>query len=204
MREKEDSDSNGDVTRLLVEWSKGDKESLSKLTPIVYSQLHKLAERALSRQQQHTLQPTALVNEAFIRLIDIKLVDWKSRAHFFAVAANIMRNVLVDYARSHYAEKRGGGRLALYLDEMVKWPGKEDVGLLELHEALTNLAAIDPRQSQIVEMRFFGGLTIEETADYLGVSTKTVTREWRSARAWLHQEISTILTIENRESTKNE
>jgi RNA polymerase sigma-70 factor, ECF subfamily len=184
-----DIDTRGELTSLLSEWSQGDQESLAKLISIVYDELHKLAEQALDRQQQHTLQPTALVNEAFIRIVSIQDVDWKNRLHFFAVAANVMRRVLVDYARFHYAAKRGGGQLTLYLDEVLNWPGKEDVGLIALNDALASLAEIDPRQSQIIELRFFGGLSVEETAEFLGISISTVTREWRMARAWLHRKI---------------
>jgi RNA polymerase sigma-70 factor, ECF subfamily len=177
------------LTRLLAEWSEGNQESLDRLISIVYDELHRLAEQALGRQQQHTLQPTALVNEAFIRLVNIHDVEWKNRLHFFAVAANVMRRVLVDYARFHYAAKRGGGQLALYLDDALNWPGREDVRLVALNDALVSLSEIDPRQSQIVELRFFGGLSVEETAEYLGKSMATVTREWRMARAWLHRRI---------------
>src|SRR5262249_22729537 len=125
--------------------------------------------------------------------ININSIDWKSRAHFFAVAANIMRNVLTDYARRHYAEKRGNGEMLLYLDEAIRWPDKAEVGLQALNDALNRLEKIDQRQSRIVEMRFFGGLTIEEIADYLEISTASVSREWRSARAWLFKEISNNL-----------
>lgn len=179
---------NLEITDLLIKWSKGNQEALSSLTPIVYNELYRLAENALKNQPQKTLQPTALVNEAFIQLIGIKM-EWQNRTHFFAVAANIIRGVLVDYIRASQAAKRGGNQLQVAFDE-INLPGQQDMSLIALDDALKSLSKIDPMQSRLVELRFFGGLTIEETAEVLGVSTATITREWRSARAWLYREIA--------------
>lgn len=179
-----------DITVLLQEWREGNQAAFANLISLVYNELHQIAAKALHNQDQHTLQPTALINEAFIRLVKIKNIEWQNRVHFFAVAANIMRRVLIDYARAHYADKRGKGRLTVQLDEAIRWPGAEDVSIITLDDALSDLARLDPRQSEIVELRFFGGLSIEETAQYLSVSEATVVREWRTARAWLHNSIS--------------
>jgi RNA polymerase sigma factor (TIGR02999 family) len=179
-----------DVTQLLLDWSKGDQESLDKLLPVVYQELRRLAQHYLRQERpDHTLQATALVHEAYLKLIDTRNVEWQDRAHFFAVAAQVMRHALVDAARQRRAQKRGGGH-KLPLDEALSVPGGEKgVDLLALDEALERLAEIDPQQSRIIELRYFGGLSVEETAEALGVSPRTVKREWRVARAWLHQEI---------------
>jgi RNA polymerase sigma factor (TIGR02999 family) len=182
-----------DVTRLLLEWSKGDRQSFDKLLPIVYQELRRLAQHYLRQERpDHTLQATALVHEAYLKLIDTKIVRWENRAHFFAVTAQVMRHILVDLARQRRAQKRGGGR-KLALDEALGVPDEaEAVNLVALDEALDRLAAVDARQSRIIELRYFGGLSMEETAEVLGISTSTVKREWRMARAWLHREIRRV------------
>jgi RNA polymerase sigma factor (TIGR02999 family) len=174
-----------------VDWSNDNKEALDKLMPLVYDELRRLAGHYLRRERPgHTLQTTALVHEAYLRLVDQTNVRWQDRAHFFGIAANLMRRILVDHARSHHATKRGGTRCKLPLDEAVNLFEKQDVDLVALDDALINLAVIDPQQSRIVELRFFGGLTIEETAEALGVSSAAVFYEWSLARAWLHRELS--------------
>jgi len=176
------------VTELLTEWSNGDRGALEKLVPLVYSELKKLARVYLSRERrEHTLQATALVNEAYLRLVNQRDVEWQGRAHFFGIAAQVMRRILVDHARSRGAAKRGGDKLPL--EEGAAAVPPPDVELLALDEALTRLEALDPQQSRVVEYRFFGGLGIEETAKLLNVSPATVKREWAMAKAWLHREI---------------
>lgn len=184
-----------DVTRMLVDWSTGHKEALDQLMPLVYDELRRLAARYLRRERpDHTLQPTALVHEAYLRLVDQNRVHWQNRAHFLGIAATMMRRILINHAQSHQAAKRGGGRYTLSLDAAADWVDERDVDrgvdLVGLDEALTRLTPIDNRQSRIVELRFFGGLTIEETAEVLGISPATVHREWRMAKAWLRREIS--------------
>ena len=179
-----------DVTDLLIEWSKGDQEALNKLMPLVYDELHRLASRYLRRERHgHTLQTTALVHEAYLKLVDQRNANWQNRMQFFSAAAQVMRHVLVDYARRHRAFKRGGDYCRLSLDQAVLSSEEKDAGLLALNEALNNLAAIDPQQSRVVELRVFGGLTVEETAEALGISARTVKREWSMAKAWLHRQI---------------
>jgi RNA polymerase sigma factor (TIGR02999 family) len=179
------------VTRLLVDWSKGNRVALEQLTPMVYAELRRLASRYLRRERQnHTLQSTALVHEAYLRLIDQRNVQWQNRAQFFGVAAQLIRRILVDHARGHGAQKRGGDAPKLSLDEAIGTPDRRDVNLISLDEALSRLADLDPQQSRIVELRYFGGLTIEETAEVLKISPATVKRDWMVARAWLHKEIS--------------
>lgn len=179
------------VTLLLQEWKAGDDSALEKLTPLIYNELHRLANSYLRRERAgHTLQPTALVNEAYLRLVDQRTPDWKNRAHFFGVAAQLMRQVLVDYARSHRSEKRGAGAKILPLDEALTFTEEKADELLLLDEALDKLAGVDPRKSKVVELRFFGGLKIEEIADVLEVSVATVGRELRMAEAWLYRETS--------------
>jgi len=178
------------ITHLLKEWSDGDERALDKLTPLVYEELRRQASRYLRRERRgHSLQTTALINEAFLRLIDARDVHWQDRAHFFAIAANLMRRVLVDHARRRDAEKRGGSALRLTLDEGLAVAKETDVDLLAIDEALDRLAKIDPQQARVVELRFFSGLTVDETAVALGVSPKTVKRDWSVARAWLCREI---------------
>lgn len=178
------------VTQLLLDWSEGDPRALDKLMPIVYDELHRLAHNYLRRERPgHTLQTTALVNEAYVRLVDQK-VGWQNRAQFLGVAAQLMRRILVDHARQHQASKRGGaGRQRLSLTEADRIAGRPDADLLAVHDALNNLAHIDPQQSRIVELRFFGGLSIEETAEVLGIGHATVERDWKLARAWLRREL---------------
>ena len=178
------------ITHLLNEWSDGDRRALDKLTPLVYEELRHQASRYLRRERPgHTLQTTALINEAYLRLIDAKDIHWQSRAHFFAIAANLMRRILVEHARRRDADKRGGSHIRVQLDEKLAVADAGDVDLLAIDEALDTLAAIDPQQARVVELRFFSGLTVEETAAALGVSPKTVKRDWSVARAWLRREI---------------
>ena len=178
------------ITHLLKEWSEGDQQALDELTPLVYEELRQQAGRYLRKERpNHSLQATALINEAFLRLIDVKDVQWQNRAHFFAIAANLMRRILVDHARRRDAEKRGGSQVCLTLDEGLAWANEPDVDLLAIDEALDKLAVIDEQQARVVELRFFSGLTVEETAIALGVSPKTVKRDWSVARAWLKREI---------------
>ena len=179
-----------EVTRLLKDWSSGDHEALDRLIPIVYAELRAIAARYLRRERRdHTLQPTALVNEAYLRLIDQKQVQWQNRAHFIGVAAQMMRRILVDHAKSHNRAKRGGGAQRVSLDEAMAVSDERANDLLELDSALTALATFDDRKSRVVEMRYFGGLTVEETAEVLKVSEMTVAREWKLAKAWLYTHI---------------
>jgi RNA polymerase sigma factor (TIGR02999 family) len=181
-----------DITRLLQSWSGGNQEAVDDLIPLVYDELHKVAAQYLRRQQSgHTLQPTALVNEAYLKLIDISNVSWQDRAHFFAVASQTMRHILVDHARGRNRQKRGGGAQKLSLDEAISFSSeKNEVDVVLLDDALRTLAEIDDQQARIVELRFFGGLTVEETAVVLHISPATVKREWRIAKAWLHNRIA--------------
>jgi len=179
-----------EVTDLLNEWGNGDQEALNRLMPLVYDELHRLASRYLRHERVgHTLQTTALVHEAYLKLVDQKTANWHNRVQFFAAAAKVMRHVLVDYARSRKAAKRGGDYCRLSLDEAAISSQDKDADLLVLNEALDNLAVIDPQQSRVVELRVFGGLTVEDTAEALGISARTVKREWSMAKAWLHQQI---------------
>ena len=180
-----------DITQLLVDWGKGNKLALDGLMPLVYDELHRIASRYLRRERQgHTLQTTALINEAYLRIVDQNRVNWQSRAHFFGVAAQMMRRILVDHARSHLYAKRGGGAQKLTLDDAIATPQECDLDLVALDDALTTLGQIDPQQSRIIELRFFGGLTIEETAEVIGISPATVKRDWNMAKAWLFGEIN--------------
>jgi RNA polymerase sigma factor (TIGR02999 family) len=181
-----------DITRLLIAWSDGRREALDDLMPIVYADLRRVAAGYMRRETPgHALQPTALVHEAYVRLIDQRQVKWRNRAHFFGVAAGMMRRILVDNARRRRADKRGGGweRVTLAGDEAAADSHKE-VDVLALHDALERLAAFDPQQARIVELRYFGGLTIEEAAEVVGVSPATVVREWTIAKAWLRADLS--------------
>ena len=178
------------ITQLLNQWSDGDERALDRLTPLVYEELRQQAARYLRRERPgHTMQTTALINEAYLRLIDAKEVRWQGRAHFFAIAANLMRRILVDHARQRNAAKRGGSPLHVTLDRIVATAKQSNVDVLSIDEALTKLAAIDRQQAQIVELRFFSGLSVEETAAALGISPRTVKRDWSVARAWLRREI---------------
>jgi RNA polymerase sigma factor (TIGR02999 family) len=186
------SSADTDVTALLRAWSDGDQDALQALTPIVYEELHRLARDYMRRERSgHSLQATALVNEAYMRLADYTRMQWQDRAHFFAVSAQAMRRILVDHARRHNL-KRGRGVLRVPLEDVVVTaPGENaDTDLLALDEALIGLTRIDPRKAQIVEMRFFGGLTVEEIGEVLKVSPGTVKRDWRAAKAWLYQELT--------------
>jgi RNA polymerase sigma factor (TIGR02999 family) len=183
--------SSPDVTQILQEASGGDKNAPARLMPLVYDELRRLANHYLRQERaDHTLQPTALVHEAYLKLIDQSRVDWQNRAHFFGVAAQSMRRILVDHARGHQASKRGGSQQKIALDEAVDYSQPRDLDLVALDDALKTLARMDERQSRIVELRFFGGLTIEETAEALGVSPATVKVDWNMAKAWLRREIS--------------
>jgi RNA polymerase sigma factor (TIGR02999 family) len=178
------------VTEMLNKWKNGDQGVLEKLIPVVYDELRRQAARYLQRERRgHTLQATALIHEAYLRLIDQATMEWKSRAHFYAIAARLMRQILVDHARKRQAGKRGGSDIKVPLEEaMVTTPGK-NVDLVGLDEALTRLAVLDPQQSRIVELRYFSGLSVDETAEVLGVSSRTVKRDWNVAKAWLRQQI---------------
>lgn len=179
-----------EVTHLLVAWSAGDQEALAQLAPLVEAELERLAHAYMRRERAaHTLQTGALVNEAYLRLIDWQAVEWQNRAHFFGVAASLMRKVLVDYARRRGQEKRAGGLLRVSLTAVDVEPQPHDPDLVTLDDALRTLAAFDPRQSRIVELRFFGGLTEKEVAEVLRLSERTVRREWSLAQAWLYREL---------------
>jgi len=182
--------SSNDVTRLLVDWGNGSQEALDELIPLVYEELHRLAGSYMRREGRgHTLQTSALINEAYLRLVDQKSIRWQDRAHFFGVAARLMRQILVDHARRRSRAKRGGGaRMVSLAEQSVIAKEIEDV--IALDDALKHLAEMDPRKSRIVEMKFFGGLSTEEVAEVLKVTTRTVEREWRKAKAWLNRAIS--------------
>jgi RNA polymerase sigma factor (TIGR02999 family) len=179
------------ITQLLIDWGNGDQAALEKLMPLVYSELRRLASNYLRRERnEHTLQPTALVNEAYLKLVDQRNARWQNRAHFFGISAQLMRRILVDHARQHQAAKRGGAgqqRISITSAEtVVKQP---QVDLLALNEALEELAKMDPQQSRIVELKFFGGLSIEEIAEVLSIGHATVERDWKMARAWLRRQL---------------
>ena len=183
--------SQNEVTRLLLNWNNGDRAALDQLVPLVYDELRRLAHHYMRQEREgHTLQTTALVNEAYLRLIDQNSVRWQDRAHFFAIAAQMMRRILVDYARSRRYAKRGGEAHQVSFDESAIVSPQKGAELVAVDEALTDLATRDARKSKIVELRFFGGLNIEETAEVMGISATTVQREWRSAKAWLYQAIT--------------
>ena len=178
------------ITQLLAEWRDGNQSALDELYPLVYDELHRLARRYMSRERKgHTLQTTALINEAYVRLVGQK-VNWANRSHFFAISAQIMRRILIDHARRHAYAKRGGGAQQVSLDEAATVTPDQSAELIRLDEALTSLAEMDPRRSQVVELRYFGGLNNEEIAGVLNVSENTVTRDWNMARAWLYQQLT--------------
>ena len=180
-----------EVTQLLIEWSNGDKAALDKLMPLIHDELRRLAHHYMSRERgDHTLQTTALVNEAYLRLVNRKDAHWQNRTHFFAIAATLMRNILVDHARTHAYAKRGGGAHKIELDEAMIVSQQRAAEVIALDEVLKKLAVFDPQQSQVVELRFFGGLTIEETAEVLDLSPATIKREWSTAKAWLYHELA--------------
>ncbi len=179
------------VTQLLVDWSNGDPGALERLTPLVYGELKRLAARYMRRERSdHTLQCTALVHEAYLRLIDQRRVAWQNRAHFFGVAAQLIRRILVDHARGQHAAKRGAGARKLPLEDILETPRQRPLDLVALDDALETLARIDPQQSRVVELRFFAGLSIEETAEVLHISPATVKRDWTAAKAWLYRDLS--------------
>lgn len=179
------------ITQLLLDWSDGNQAALEDLTPIVYGELHRLAHHHMNRERAgHTLQTSALVNEAFMRLIHQKNVKWNNRAHFFAIAAQMMRRILVDYARSHLYAKRGAGAVHVSLDQAGLVSKEPSAEVTALDEALTKLESIDPQQARVVELKFFAGLTIKETAEVMGISIDMVKREWSTAKAWLYLEMS--------------
>jgi RNA polymerase sigma-70 factor, ECF subfamily len=180
----------GDVSKLLLAWTGGEQSALDKLTPIVYQELHRLARRYMKGERPgHSLQTTALVNEAYLRLVDYKRMQWQNRAHFFAVSAQVMRRILVEHARRRNL-KRGGAVPHVSLDEAAQVGGGRPADLVALDDAMNSLARLDPRKVQVVEMRLFGGLTVEETAEVLNVSPVTVMRDWSTAKAWLYRELS--------------
>ena len=179
------------VTQLLIDCSNGSQDAFKQLFPLVYEELRRLAHRYMTQERPgHTLQTTAVVHEAYLRLIDQKHVQWQNRAHFFAIASQMMRRILITHAQSHAYAKRGGGALKVSLDEAAVLSPERASDLIALDEALKGLTAIDPRRSQVVELRFFGGLSNEEIAEVLNISTNTVTRDWNVAKAWLHREMS--------------
>lgn len=182
--------SSEDVSQLLLEWCGGNEHALERLIPLVYGELHAQAERAMRRERlDHTLQPTALVHETFLKLVDQRRIQWQNRAQFFGVAAQLMRRIVLKYARRHGAMKRGGGAVHLPLDDQLIAVERRAAELIALDEAMERLAALDSRQSRIIEMRYFGGLSIEDTAEVLDISTATVKREARFARAWLQSDL---------------
>ncbi|MEP6925526.1 MAG: sigma-70 family RNA polymerase sigma factor [Pyrinomonadaceae bacterium] len=186
------------VTRLLNEWSDGDQSALDQLIPIVHGKLRLLARRYMRRERSdHTLQPTALVNEAYFHLVEQKCVNWQNRAHFFAAAAQTMRRILIDYAKSQKRVKRGSGAKNLIFDDIIVYAPERSSQLLALDEALIQLAKFDRRKSQVVELRYFGGLSIEETAETLKISLNTVVRDWALAKAWLRRELETNCIYES-------
>ena len=180
-----------EITQLLAQWREGNQSALDELYPLVYDELHRLARRYMSRERKgHTLQTTALINEAYVRLVDQKNVQWANRSHFFAISAQIMRRILIDHARRHAYAKRGGGAQQVSLEEAATVTPDLGRELIQLDEALKSLAEMDPRRSQVVELRYFGGLNNEEIAGVLHISENTVTRDWNMARAWLYQQLT--------------
>lgn len=185
------TDPSESITQLLERWSSGDTKALDRLMPLVYDELRRLAASYLRRERrEHTLQPTALVNEVFLKFFDQRSMTWRNRAQFFGVAAQLMRRILVDHARAHYSTKRGGDRFCISLKNVAAFGAEPDADLLALHDLLNRLEEIDPAQGRIVELRFFGGLTIKETAEVMNISHATVEREWRTAKAFLKRELT--------------
>jgi RNA polymerase sigma factor (TIGR02999 family) len=183
--------SSHNVTELLRAWEDGDQSALDRLTPLVYDELHRLARYYMSRENEgHTLQTTALINEVYLRLVDFQGVRWQDRAHFFAASAQLMRRILVDYARSRDSQKRGGEIVQLSLEEAPSVAIEPDANIVELDSALKTLASVDARKSKVVELRFFGGLSVEETAEVLRISAETVLRDWKFAKVWLLREMN--------------
>jgi RNA polymerase sigma factor (TIGR02999 family) len=179
-----------EITELLRAWSRGDQDAFDKLAPVIYSELHRLARHYMSRERpDHTLQPTALVHEAYIRLVEFQRLHWKNRVHFYAISSQVMRRVLVDFARARDRNKRGGVRQRLSLEDCQNFAVQHDASLIALDDALTTLASSDFRKSRVVEMKFFGGLSTDEIAEALHVSPKTVERDWKLAKLWLLQDL---------------
>jgi len=180
-----------DVTGLLIDWSNGDQTAYERLVPLVYAELHRLAHHYMGRERSdHTLQTTALVNEAYVRLVDQKKTQWQNRAQFFGICAELMRRILVDYARRHGYQKRGGGAHKVTLDETAQIAAGKTADLVALDEALTKLAEFDSRKARVVELRFFGGLNVDETAEVMGIHANTVIRDWSAARSWLYKAVT--------------
>lgn len=193
-----------DVTQLLAAWGNGDKSALDKLLPLVHAELRRIARRQMSQERDgHTLQATALVNEAYLRLAGQESFEWHNRAHFFAVCAQVMRHVLIDHARAHARDKRGGGAVQVSLEEAAAFAGQPAERFLALDEALSVLESVDPQKGKIVELRYFGGLSIEETADLLDISPRTVRREWQRSKAWLYRLITEGTADETRPLAKS-
>jgi RNA polymerase sigma factor (TIGR02999 family) len=185
------TESNREITRLLSDWAGGDREALERLTPLVHAELRRIARRQMGGERQgHTLQATALVNEAYLRLAGQDGFEWRDRAHFYAVCAQVMRHVLIDHARAHARDKRGGGALRVELNEAALMGGEGASELVALDEALRELEEVDPQKGRVVELRYFAGLSIEETAEVLNISPTTVRREWRRAKAWLYRALA--------------
>jgi RNA polymerase sigma factor (TIGR02999 family) len=185
------SSARDELTLLLLEWQTGRQGAMDRIMPIVYAELRRLARRQMAREPAgHTLQPTALVNEAYLRLVDLRRMRWQNRAHFFALASTLMRRILVDCARARHSGKRGAGVRAVTLNDQVLVPSGRPTDLVALEDALTSLRAFAPRQERIVELRFFGGLTVDETAEVLGLSRDTILRDWKLAKAWLHRTLA--------------
>jgi RNA polymerase sigma factor (TIGR02999 family) len=180
-----------DITQLLRAWGNGDQQALGRLTPLVYKELHRVAHRYMADERAgHTLQTTGLVNEVYLRLVDVRGVSWQNRAHFFAICARTMRRILINFARSRQYQKRGGEAVSVTLEDALGVSRQPAVEFLALDDALKGLAKLDPRKNQVVELRFFGGLSVEETAEVLKISPETVMRDWKVARAWLARELS--------------
>jgi RNA polymerase sigma factor (TIGR02999 family) len=191
MQDFSEGPSKVEVTQLLKAWGTGDENALRQLTPIVEHELHRLAHRCMTRENPgHTLQTTALVNEVYLRLVDVKAIDWQDRTHFFAISARMMRRILTDFARSRNYQKRGAGAVQVSLDEAFVVTPEKDADIMALDQALTEFAVSYPRQSQVVELRFFGGLEVKEAAEALKISPETVKRDWRFAKAWLLRAMS--------------
>jgi len=192
-----------EVTQLLADWSKGDKSALDKLLPLVHAELRRIARRQMSHERPgHTLQATALINEVYLKLLGQESFEWQNRAHFFAVCAQMMRRILIDHARAHTREKRGGGAVQVSLDKAVVIASEQAEHLLALDEALRSLENLDAQKAKIVELRYFGGLSLEETAEVLDISPRTVRREWQRSKAWLYRMISEGTADETRPLAK--
>jgi RNA polymerase sigma factor (TIGR02999 family) len=193
-----------EVTQLLADWGKGDKSAFDKLFPLVHDELQHIARRQMSHERPgHTLQATALVNEAYLKLAGHEGFEWRNRAHFYAVCAQVMRHILIDHARAHARDKRGGGAIQVSLDEAIAMSSEQADKYLALDEALHSLESVDPQKGRIVELRYFGGLSEDETADVLDISPRTVRREWRRAKAWLYKLITEGAADETRPLAKN-